>query len=69
MKDSENKILRNMQVTENESSEDRDDTSTIRQDNQSANSTPSDRIQLEILQLLKELKNDNNNSRKRNRDK
>ena len=54
VKDSENKILRAMQVTENETSDNRDDMSKTRQENQSVNSTLSDRTQLEILQLLKE---------------
>ena len=49
VKDSKKKIIRAMQVTENNSSEDRDDMSRTRQDNQLANSTSSDRIQLEIL--------------------
>ena len=45
-----------MQISENNTSEERDDVSLTRQDNLSVNSTTSDAIQLEILQLLKDLK-------------
>ena len=55
VKESETKILRAMQISENNTSEERDDVSSTRQDNQSVNSTTIDAIQLEILQLLTDL--------------
>ena len=49
-----------MQISDNSTlSEDRDDVSTPCHPNQSANSVSSDAIQLEILKLLKEMRDDN----------
>ena len=73
VKDSEQKILQAMQLSEDASSENRDDDNSTSHQIQSMNSASSDVIQLEILKLLKEMKNNNNNnnnnrgSNKRNR--
>ena len=66
VKDSEYKILCSLKLSENSAAtqnNDRDDESATRHSNQTMNSASSDAVQLDILFFLKEMKEDNNNSR------
>ena len=69
VKDSEYKIFQAMQVSDNStSSKDKDDVRKPCHSNQSVNIASSDAIQLEIIKLLKETRDDNsreNNKRSR----
>ena len=68
VKELECKILRGMETSENRYAppvEQRDDNSTPTHSNQSINKTSNDTVQLKILKLLKEMREENSELRKR----
>ena len=69
VKDSEYKILRAMETSENKGENivnHRDDNNTPPRSNQAINQTSNDTVQLEILKLLREMRDDNNSNRNSN---
>ena len=69
IKDSEYKILRAMETSENKGENtinQRDDNDTTPRSNQAINRTSNDTVQLEILKLLREMRDDNNSNRNSN---